>query len=74
MQYHELLAEFIKTKRKEKNISLNSFAIANEMEPSTLSRIENHKLEIKMSNLLKIANGFEMSPSKLLKEFESTLN
>lgn len=74
MQYHELLAEFIKFKRKGNGTSLNNYAIMNEIEPSTLSRIENHKLEIKMSNLSKIANGFGMSPSEFLKEFENTLN
>jgi transcriptional regulator with XRE-family HTH domain len=73
MQYHELLAEFIKAKRQEKKVSLNSFAIVNGIEPSTLSRIENHKLEIKIPVLFQIAEGFDMSPSELLKEFENTL-
>ena len=73
MQYHELLAKFIKELREEKGTSLNSFSYLNGIEPSTMSRIENAKLEIKVSMLLKIAKGFELKPSELLKIFEDKL-
>jgi len=74
MQYHELLAKFIKELREENQFSLNSFAFTNEIEPSTLSRIENGKLEIKISVLSKIANGFNKTPSEFLKSFENNLH
>ena len=70
MQYHEDLSNFIKNLRRSKKISLNSFAFKNGIEPSTLSRIENGQLELKMSNLKKIASGFNLKPSEFLKLFE----
>lgn len=70
MQYQEKLAEYIRGLRESKKISLNSFAFKNGIEPSTLSRIENGQLELKISNLEKIANGFGLKPSEFLKTFE----
>ncbi len=73
MQYHELLAKFIRNSREKTGLSLNSFSYKNGIEPSTLSRIENGKLEVKMSTLTKIAKGFELKPSEFLNKFEEDL-
>lgn len=70
MQYNEL-GKFIKNKRLQAGVTLNKFAIENDIEPAILSRIENLKQEIKVGVLVKIANGFKTTPSKLLSEFES---
>lgn len=70
MQYHEKLAKYLKDLRKSKDFKLNSFAYKNFIEPSTLSRIENNLLELKMSVLEKIAKGYDKTPSELLKDFE----
>ena len=69
MQYKEL-GKFIKNKRLLAGITLNKFAIENEIEPAILSSIENSKQDIKVGILVKIANGFNTTPSKLLSEFE----
>ncbi len=70
MQHHEKLSEFIRKFRNSKKVSLNSFAFKNGMEPSTLSRIEKGQLELKFSNLEKIAEGFGLKPSEFLKLYE----
>lgn len=72
MQYNEKLACYIKSLREAKGFKLNSFAYKNYIEPSTLSRIENHLLEIKISVLEKIAKGFDKTPAELLKDFETS--
>jgi transcriptional regulator with XRE-family HTH domain len=69
MQYNKI-GNYIKRKRINLGVSLNSFSVENEIEPSTLSRIENSKLELKISVLEKIANGFNQTPSEFLLEFE----
>ena len=69
MQYKEL-GKFIKNKRLLAGITLNKFAIENEIKPAILSRIETSKQDIKVGILVKIANGFNTTPSKLLSEFE----
>ena len=70
MQYHEDLSKFIRNLREAKKMSLNSFAYKNGIEPSTLSRIEKGQLELKYSNLEKIAKGFDLKPSEFLQLFE----
>lgn len=70
MQY-EKLGKFIHNKRNGLNISLNKFALENNIEPAALSRMENLKQGIKMESLIKIAKGFKMTPAELLTEFES---
>ena len=57
---------------KLKQLTLNKFAIENDIEPAILSRIENLKQDIKMGVLIKIANGFNLTPAKLLSEFENS--
>ena len=69
MQYNEL-GNFIKNKRLSIGITLNKFAIENDIEPAVLSRIENLKQDIKIGVLVKIANGFNLTLSQLLSEFE----
>ncbi len=70
MEYNEL-GVYIKQKRVELGVSLNSFSVANDIEPAILSRVENLKQGIKLETLVKIAAGFEMSPAEFLTEFES---
>lgn len=70
MQYKEL-GKFLKNKRLSAGITLNKFAIENEIEPAILSRVENLKQDIKMGVLVKIAKGFNSTPAKLLSEFEN---
>ena len=69
MQY-KYLGTFIKKKRIDAGFSLNGFAIANDIEPAILSRIENLKQNIKLNVLEKIAIGFNLTPAQFLTEFE----
>ena len=48
----------------------SKWVIENDIEPAILSRIENLKQDIKIGVLIKIANGFNMTPSEFLSEFE----
>lgn len=72
MQYKDL-GKFIKNKRLSTGATLNKFAIDNDIEPAILSRIENLKQDIKIGVLIKIANGFNSTPAKLLLEFEKKI-
>ena len=65
------LGKFIKKKRLKNNISLNSFALENDISPAILSRIENLKQIIKLNILEKIAQGFSTTPAQFLTEFEN---
>ena len=69
MQYQNI-GKYIKEKRIKTGISLNQFALQNEIEPAILSRIENQKQDIKLNVLIKIANGFKLQPSEFLQSFE----
>lgn len=71
MDYKDL-GLYIKQKRERLKISLNSFCIANDIEPAILSRIENQKQGIKINSLIKIASGFKMTLAEFLTEFENT--
>lgn len=70
MEYNKLGA-YIKEKRVELGVSLNSFSVANDIEPAILSRVENLKQGIKLDTLVKIATGFNKTPAEFLTEFES---
>lgn len=70
MQYYKNISSYIKQRRLEKGVSLNEFALDNDLEPATLSRYENSKRSINLMNLVKIANGFSQSPSEFLADFE----
>lgn len=72
MQYKEL-GKFIKNKRLSAGITLNKFAIDNDIEPAILSRVENLKQDIKIGVLAKITKGFNTTPAKFLSEFERYL-
>lgn len=60
-------------RRQKTKKSLNLFCEENNIEPSTLSRIENGILELKISVLVKIALGLDTTPSVLLADFEDYL-
>ena len=72
MQY-SYFGKFIRQKRESLKPKpyLNKFAIDVDIEPATLSRIENRKQGIKLSDVAKIAKGFELAASELIKEFEN---
>lgn len=70
----EDLGKFLRLKRLNEKISLNRFAIENDIDSATLSRIERCLQEIKLSTFLKIASGYNMIGSDLLKEFETYVN
>ena len=67
------LGTYIKNKRKSMNISLNSFAFSNDIDPAIMSRIENLKQNIKLNVLEKIARGFNQTPAQFLTEFENSI-
>jgi len=75
MQYINF-GQFIRNKRLaiSPKISLNQFAIENDIDPATLSRIENEKQGISINLLAKIAHGFNLNGSSLLKEYENNYN
>lgn len=72
MQYLEF-GKFIRKKREalKHKPSLNEFALNNDIDPATLSRIETCKQGIKLTDIAKIANGFNMLASELIKEYET---
>lgn len=71
MQYR-LIGKYIRNKRISAGISLNNFALANEIDPAILSRIETLQQNIKLNILEKIANGFNQTPAEFLNEFENS--
>ena len=73
MQY-ENLGKYIRQKREKIKISLNEFAITNDIDPAILSRIETLKQNIKLNVLEKIAEGFNQTPAEFLTEFENEGN
>lgn len=70
MQYEKKLAEFIRKTRIDSGVTLNSFAFKNGIDSSTLNRIETNKLELKITNLVKIAAAYGKTPSEFLADFE----
>lgn len=74
MQYNQKLSKYLKKIREAKGYKLSSFAYKNGIEPSTLSRVENNLLEIKISVLEKIATGYNKTPAQLLHDFEEEQN
>lgn len=73
MQYNDF-GSFIRKKRIELGLSLNKFAIQNEIEPAILCRIETKKQDIKLGVLAKIATGFKQPLSAFIKEYETFLH
>lgn len=70
MQYYKNISSYIKQRRLEKGVSLNEFALDNDLEPATLSRYENGKRAINLMNLVKIAKGFNQTLAEFLTDFE----
>ena len=66
--------KFIRYKRNLMfpNCSLNKFALDNDIEPAMLSRIENLKQDISHTAMKKIARGFKMNLSELIKSYEES--
>ncbi len=73
MQYKNF-GKFLKNKREsiKPKMTLNKFAINNDIEPAIISRIENMKQDVKLVVLGKIANGLEMTVSELIDEYEKS--
>ena len=71
MQYNKF-GQFVRAKREaiRPKVSLNSFALNNDIEPAILCRVENLKQDVKLNVVSKIANGFGMRVSDLLAEYE----
>ena len=72
MQETKKLGNYIRKLREAESLSLNSFSYKNGIEPSTLSRIETGIIDPKYSTLVKIAAGFNIKVSELLKDFENS--
>lgn len=73
MQYDNF-GKFIRTKREAliPKVSLNRFALDNDIEPAILCRVETQQQDVKLNIIAKIAKGFNMKISELLAEYEST--
>ncbi len=71
MQYLDI-GQYIRDKRELADITLNEFAFDCGIEPATLSNFERGKSDILFQNLVKIANGFNMSLPDLLLEYEKS--
>ena len=69
MQYADF-GNFIRTKREGLGKALNTFALECEIDKASLSNFERGKSDIYFGNFLKIAHGFNILPSELLKEYE----
>lgn len=70
MQQHDICKKFgerVKKLREAKNLSLNMLAYENDINKSTLSRIENGLVDPKLSTIHKIAEGLEMPIDELMK-------
>jgi len=59
--------EHLKKLREDKSLSLNMLAYENDLNKSTLSRIENGIVDPKLSTLNKIAESLEISLDELMK-------
>lgn len=65
------LGKYIRKKRELKGLSLNKFAISNDIDSAILSRIENMQQNIKLNILEKIAGGFGLTAGEFLIEYEN---
>jgi transcriptional regulator with XRE-family HTH domain len=64
--YFEKLGARIKGLRKEKKLTLSALCYKNGLEPSTVSRVEKAKVDVKLSTLLKITEALEIDLSDLV--------
>ncbi|KKP40330.1 MAG: Helix-turn-helix domain protein [Candidatus Peregrinibacteria bacterium GW2011_GWC2_33_13] len=66
-EINKKFGEHLKKLREAKGTSLNMLAYENDLNKSTLSRIENGLVDPKLSTLYKIANSLEISLDELMK-------
>lgn len=64
--YFKNLGEKIKSLRKKKKLTLSSLCYKNDLEPSTVSRIEKAQVDAKLSTLIKIADALEIKINDLV--------
>lgn len=64
--YFKKLGEKIKSLRKKKKLTLSSLCYKNDLEPSTVSRIEKAQVDAKLSTLIKIADALEIKINDLV--------
>ena len=67
----ETFGEYIHKLRVENNLTLTKLAAALDIDQSTLSKIENHKRNVPIEVLPKLADMFELNIKTLEKEFYS---
>lgn len=60
------LGQHIKALRKQRKLTLEALCYRNDLEPSTISRIEQGIVEPKYLTLLKLANAYKIKLSKLI--------
>ncbi len=60
------LGNRIKTLRTSRKLTLEAFCYLNGLEPSTIMRIEKAQTTAKITTLLKIAQGFDLTLLELL--------
>ncbi len=60
------LGQHIKALRKQRKLTLETLCYRNDLEPSTVSRIEKGIVEPKYLTLLKLADAYKMNLSQLL--------
>lgn len=70
MHQEKDIRDFIREKRLATGKSLNLFALSSDIEPSSLSKIENKQQGMNYKTLIKIAQGFEQKLSEFFKELE----
>ncbi len=64
--YHILLGKRIKKLRDERKLSQTEFADLCDIERGNMSRLENGKVEVKRSTLVKIAKALDMKVWELI--------
>ena len=72
MQY-STIGQYIRKRRIQTGKGLNTFAFDCDVDPATLSNFELGKSDIYFGNFIKIANGFDITPSQLLSDFENNI-
>ncbi|MBP3923942.1 helix-turn-helix transcriptional regulator [bacterium] len=71
---YSLLGKYIHERRKELGLTLNKFAMLNDVEPAVLSRIENNHQGVKIKTLENIVKGFNQTIAEFLSDFEAQDN
>lgn len=64
--YLRKLGERIKSLRKQKKLTLSSLCYKNDLEPSTVSRVEKAQVDVKISTLVKIADALGIKINDLV--------